>query len=141
MIECSPWYHQVLYHDYSSAGALQIKQSTSANLTARQIWLWDEVKTWHSSSSSSRSSSSTLNILCTDSYPWMMVSNFALWDISKIGENSYKIKTTPFRVFIQSAKEGYLRSESFVSQFFWPFQRCSLPQSVYHPKIPVSHQC
>ena len=40
----------------------QIKQSTNPNLTAKQIWLWDEVKTWRSSRRRSRSSS-TLNIL------------------------------------------------------------------------------
>ena len=45
----------------------QIKQWTNPNFTDKQIWLWDEVKTWHRSSSS-RSRSSTLNILCTD-YP------------------------------------------------------------------------
>ena len=43
---------------------IQIKQWTNPNLTDKQIWLWDEVKTWRSRRSSSRrSSSSTLNIL------------------------------------------------------------------------------
>ena len=45
---------------------IQIKQWTNPNLTDKQIWLWDEVKTWRSSRRRSRSS--TLNILCTDAF-------------------------------------------------------------------------
>ena len=44
----------------SSWGGLQ---PSAANGGDKQIWLWDEVKTWRSSSSRS---SSTPNILCTD---------------------------------------------------------------------------
>ena len=42
---------------------IQIRKWTNPNIKDKQIWLWDEVKMWRSSSSRSIS---TLNILCTD---------------------------------------------------------------------------
>ena len=58
-----------LYHTFCTSINTYIhtyiqKNWTNPNLTNKQIWLWDEVKLWHSRSSSSRNSA--LNILCTD---------------------------------------------------------------------------
>ena len=70
-----------------------LEQDTNPNLTAKQIWLWDEVKTWHRSRSSSSSRSSTLltfyvlisNAVCE--YSRYLLSNQVKYAITIIRQN------------------------------------------------------